>query len=276
MTSCSTECGPSARRSSTATGPSRRRIDEARAFEDAPVILLDHADNCGSGATQDVMTAIEAVMRAGTRGRGSSARCGDPEAVATMRESGVGAEVELDLGGRTDMPGIGEAGRPLRVSGTVRVLTDGRWTVRGPDVHRGAGRHGPERGPRHRCDADRDRLPPPTSRGTSGCSPRWESSPGTTATSCSSPASTTAPASATSRRLTLTLDGTGVTTSGQRRAALPARAASHLSAEIGSIGRRSRTPSPFTTCLRMTPTGCLPSSVPFNRRFDNLYEISAI
>ena len=29
-------------------------------------MLLDHdADNCGSGATQDVMTAIEAVMRAG-------------------------------------------------------------------------------------------------------------------------------------------------------------------------------------------------------------------
>ena len=27
-------------------------------------MLLDHdADNCGSGATQDVMTAIEAVMR---------------------------------------------------------------------------------------------------------------------------------------------------------------------------------------------------------------------
>ena len=111
--------------------PIEEALDEARAFEGGPVILLDHADNCGSGATQDVMTAIEAVMRAGLEDVVVGA-VWDPEAVAKMREAGVGAEVELDLGGRTDMPSIGEAGRPLRVAGTVRVLTDGRWTVRGP------------------------------------------------------------------------------------------------------------------------------------------------
>ena len=111
--------------------PIEEALDEARAFEGGPVILLDHADNCGSGATQDVMTAIEAVMRAGLEDVVVGA-VWDPEAVAKMREAEVGAEVELDLGGRTDMPSIGEAGRPLRVAGTVRVLTDGRWTVRGP------------------------------------------------------------------------------------------------------------------------------------------------
>ena len=111
--------------------PIEEAIDEARAFNGGPVILLDHADNCGSGATQDVMTAVEAVMRARLEDVVVGA-VWDPEAVAKMREAGVGAEVELDLGGRTDMPSIGEKGRPLRVSGTVRVLTDGRWTVRGP------------------------------------------------------------------------------------------------------------------------------------------------
>ena len=111
--------------------PIEAALEEARAFEGGPVILLDHADNCGSGATQDVMTAIEAVMRAGLEDVVVGA-IWDPEAVATMREAGVGAEVELDLGGRTDMPSIGERGRPLGVAGTVRVLTDGRWTVRGP------------------------------------------------------------------------------------------------------------------------------------------------
>ena len=45
--------------------PIEEALDEARAFDGGPVVLLDHADNCGSGATQDVMTAIEAVMRAG-------------------------------------------------------------------------------------------------------------------------------------------------------------------------------------------------------------------
>ena len=111
--------------------PIKEALDEARAFQGGPVILLDHADNCGSGATQDVMTAIEAVMRAGLEDVIVGA-VWDPEAVARMREAGVGAEIEFDLGGRTDMPSIGETGQPLRVSGTVRVLTDGRWTVRGP------------------------------------------------------------------------------------------------------------------------------------------------
>ena len=50
--------------------PIEDALDEARGFEGGPVILLDHADNCGSGATQDVMTAIEAVMRAGLVGCG--------------------------------------------------------------------------------------------------------------------------------------------------------------------------------------------------------------
>ena len=111
--------------------PIEEALDKARAFEGGPVMLLDHADNCGSGATQDVMTAIEAVMREGLEDVIVGA-VWDPEAVAKMGEAGVGAEVEIDLGGRTDMPSIGERGRPLRVAGTVRVLTDGRWTVHGP------------------------------------------------------------------------------------------------------------------------------------------------
>ena len=111
--------------------PIEDALDEARAFEGGPVMLLDHADNCGSGATQDVMTAIEAVMREGLEDV-IVGTVWDPEAVAKMGEAGVGSKVEIDLGGRTDMPSIGEAGRPLRVAGTVRVLTDGLWTVRGP------------------------------------------------------------------------------------------------------------------------------------------------
>ena len=49
--------------------PIEEALDKARAFEGGPVMLLDHADNCGSGATQDVMTAIEAGDARGARGR---------------------------------------------------------------------------------------------------------------------------------------------------------------------------------------------------------------
>ena len=96
-----------------------------------PVILLDHADNCGSGGSQDVMTVIAEVLRQGLQDVAVGA-VWDPEAVRKMQQAGVGAAVTLDLGGKTDMPSIGEKGEPLRLTGKVRTLTDGEWIVRGP------------------------------------------------------------------------------------------------------------------------------------------------
>ncbi len=37
----------------------------AKSLEDGPTILLDHADNVGSGGAQDVMTVMEEVIKAG-------------------------------------------------------------------------------------------------------------------------------------------------------------------------------------------------------------------
>lgn len=96
-----------------------------------PVILLDHADNCGSGGTQDVMTVIAEVLRQGLEDVAVGA-VWDPQAVQAMQKAGVGATVTLDLGGRTDMPSLGLQGKPLKLTGKVRTLTDGEWIVRGP------------------------------------------------------------------------------------------------------------------------------------------------
>lgn len=104
---------------------------EASRLNHGPIVLLDHADNCGSGATQDVMTAIEAVLRAGLDDV-AVATLWDPAAAAAMREAGVGAELTLDLGGKTDMPSIGLKGRPLSATGVVEALSDGRFQVEGP------------------------------------------------------------------------------------------------------------------------------------------------
>lgn len=106
-------------------------IETARAANKAPAILLDHADNVGSGGTSDVMTVIGAVLAAGLD-RVAMAALRDPEAAAAMRAAGEGAEITLDLGGKTGMPALGLAGRPLRLSGRVLGLSDGRWTVAGP------------------------------------------------------------------------------------------------------------------------------------------------
>jgi microcystin degradation protein MlrC len=49
-----------------------------------------------------------------------------------MVEAGIGANVTLALGGKTDMPSIGLKGRPVSVSGRVRAITDGEIVFTGP------------------------------------------------------------------------------------------------------------------------------------------------
>jgi microcystin degradation protein MlrC len=109
----------------------RQAVTRAAGMNDFPVILLDHADNVGSGGSSDTMHVIKAVLDAGLEGVAMAAVC-DPEAVKAMAAAGVGQTVTLDLGGKTDLPSIGERGEPLRLTGRVRALSDGEWTVRGP------------------------------------------------------------------------------------------------------------------------------------------------
>ena len=111
--------------------PLGEAVGRAKQMSDGPVMLLDHADNCGSGANQDVMTVIAEVLRQELDDVIVGA-VWDPEAVQDMQRAGVGNTVTLKLGGKTDMPAIGLKGKPLTLTGTVKVLTDGRWIVRGP------------------------------------------------------------------------------------------------------------------------------------------------
>ncbi|MBV9521420.1 MAG: M81 family metallopeptidase [Alphaproteobacteria bacterium] len=97
----------------------------------APVLLLDHADNVGSGGTEDVMTVLAEIIRQDLDEVAVAAVC-DPEAVAAMAQAGVGSKVTLRLGGRTAMPAIDRYGEPLEITGRVKTLSDGEWIVRGP------------------------------------------------------------------------------------------------------------------------------------------------
>ena len=40
--------------------------------------------------------------------------------------------MNIELGGKADSPAIGKIGRPVRISGTVRNLSDGAFTITGP------------------------------------------------------------------------------------------------------------------------------------------------
>jgi len=111
--------------------PLTQAVARAKAIASGPVLLLDHADNVGSGGTEDVMTVIAEVLRQGLEDVAVAA-VWDPTAVQQMAKAGVGATVTLELGGRTDMPSVKLKGTPLEITGRVRTLTDGEWIVRGP------------------------------------------------------------------------------------------------------------------------------------------------
>lgn len=111
--------------------PLTETISEAKALTGGPIILLDHADNTASGGTQDTTAVLAEVLEQGLERVAMFGIC-DPGAVDAMAAAGEGADITLDLGGKVDMPTIGRVGEPLRVTGTVGAVTDGKFTVTVP------------------------------------------------------------------------------------------------------------------------------------------------
>ncbi len=96
-------------------------LRHAAAAERFPVVLLDTGDNVGAGSPADSTHLLAAAQRLGVREVFISL-C-DPESVQACVGAGVGAEVSLAVGGKTDAL----HGEPVSVRGRVRVLTDGKW-----------------------------------------------------------------------------------------------------------------------------------------------------
>lgn len=111
--------------------PLSETIAAAKELTDGPIILLDHADNAASGGTQDTIAVLSEAIAQGLEDVAMFAIC-DPVAVREMTAAGVGSTVTISLGGKTDMPEINRVGEPLVVTGKVRALTDGLFTVTVP------------------------------------------------------------------------------------------------------------------------------------------------
>jgi len=111
--------------------PLKASLERAAGLQNAPVVLLDHCDNAASGGTMDCMHVLGAVLDAGLEGVAAFAIF-DPAAVQEMIRAGLGASVEVSLGGKLDMPAIGLRGQPRTVAGTVKLISDGRYRNRGP------------------------------------------------------------------------------------------------------------------------------------------------
>ncbi|WP_444633575.1 M81 family metallopeptidase [Cupriavidus oxalaticus] len=111
--------------------PMEVSIARARAAQAGPVILVDHGDNCGAGGPTDEMTVLGEVLRQGLEDVVAGPYW-DPAAVAILVAAGVGNTVTVDVGGKTDTPALGLKGKPLRLTGRVRCVTDGSYQVTGP------------------------------------------------------------------------------------------------------------------------------------------------
>jgi microcystin degradation protein MlrC len=97
-----------------------------------PAVLADVQDNPGAGGTGDTTGLLAALIDA--RADGSVlAVLYDPEAAGRAHEAGVGARLELSLGGKRGGPGS----VPLHSPVTVERLGNGRFRATGP-MYRGA------------------------------------------------------------------------------------------------------------------------------------------
>jgi microcystin degradation protein MlrC len=103
----------------------------ARALElpGGPVILVDSADNIGGGTPGDGTDALRAMLAADVQE--GAVVLADRKAVATCWDAGIGAAIQLSVGGKTDR----WHGDPIQVTGVVRALSDGVFECELRDNH---------------------------------------------------------------------------------------------------------------------------------------------
>jgi len=95
---------------------------------DKPLVVADFTDNPGGGGYGDATAFLKGLVEARAESVAFHAIC-DPEAVAEGRRAGVGMQTTIAIGGKTD-PTLG--GGPLRLTGEVTHLTNGKFVAYGP------------------------------------------------------------------------------------------------------------------------------------------------
>ena len=95
---------------------------------DGPLVIADYADNPGGGGYGDATALLQALLDAGV----TEACFGpvvDPQTVQQLQAAGIGATVQVALGGKTD-PRLG--GGPLQLQGTLLLKSEGHYFAQGP------------------------------------------------------------------------------------------------------------------------------------------------
>ena len=111
--------------------PLAQSVARAKAMTNFPVVLLDHYDNTASGGTMDTTAVLAEVLKQGLRQVAFFAIY-DPQAVQQAIAAGVGQRVSLSVGGKLPMPLMPHRSEPLQLEGTVKVISAGKYTAKGP------------------------------------------------------------------------------------------------------------------------------------------------
>jgi microcystin degradation protein MlrC len=102
-------------------------IHHAMQAENGPVTLADIGDNPGGGSAADGTSLLWGLLDLGANNAAFALIC-DPEVVDAAFEAGIGGELKVELGGKTD----DLHGHPIPVSATIQNLTDGSFVYEGP------------------------------------------------------------------------------------------------------------------------------------------------
>jgi len=103
----------------------------AKTLSEGPIIMADSGDIPSSGGYGADMTVLKEAIALGFEDVGVGPIF-DPQSVEKMIQAGVGEKITLDLGGKTNVPLLNYKGEPLRISGTVRAIVDGKFQLSGP------------------------------------------------------------------------------------------------------------------------------------------------
>jgi microcystin degradation protein MlrC len=100
-------------------------LEAALKVEGGPVVLAESSDSTGSGSPGDSTGVLKHLVRTPLTGPAAIFLV-DPKAVRTAIASGIGSTVTMEIGGVFDK----KHSKPVKVTGVVKLISDGRWTAR--------------------------------------------------------------------------------------------------------------------------------------------------
>ncbi|MFL2756571.1 MAG: M81 family metallopeptidase [Dehalococcoidia bacterium] len=118
------------------TEPIKDSIAHAKSLEEGPIIMADSGDIPSTGGYAADVTSLKEVIKQGFEDILVGPIC-DPESVLAMSKAGIGAEITLDLGGKTSVPSLNYKSDPIKITGKIKNIVDGTFELTGP-FYRGA------------------------------------------------------------------------------------------------------------------------------------------